>query len=379
MDFLLNRADTREPARSSPARGRGSARPLRAVSPPRARAVACLDVKGYDETAAEIVAAGGHAWGYECDVTDDGAVRRAVDLAFTELGGLSVVCNVAGIGQFYRTETLDPAVFDRIIAVNLRGTFLVCRYSLPHMLEATGGVIVNTTSVSGIVGNPWNAAYAASKGGVLMLTKALAAEYRHRGVRVNGIAPGMVATDLSAGFTDFFVNEDIDLSEFGRGQPVRAATPDEIAATFAFVDVGRRRVHVGRDHRARRRGHLLGGERTSGRRRRRPDHAARRRRRRTRGTADPAARRRARPKRMRVRGCSTGSTRSTSCRSAHGPTTISRVSSSSGSDSTRRESVPASTPSAARRRSERSTRHRRGSPRALPVSCCSPGPRGRAR
>ena len=101
-----------------------------------------------------------------------------------------MVCNVAGIGQFYRTETLDPAVFDRIIAVNLRGTFLVCRYSLPHMLEARRGVIVNTTSVSGIVGNPWNAAYAASKGGVLMLTKALAAEYRHRGVRVNGIAPG---------------------------------------------------------------------------------------------------------------------------------------------------------------------------------------------
>ena len=99
--------------------------------------VACFDVKGYDDTAAEIVAAGGHAWGYECDVTDDGAVRRAVDLAFSELGGLSVVCNVAGIGKFYRTETLDPAVFDRIIAVNLRGTFLVCRYALPA--PARGG------------------------------------------------------------------------------------------------------------------------------------------------------------------------------------------------------------------------------------------------
>jgi len=197
--------------------------------------VACLDVKGYDETAAEIVATGGHAWGYECDVTDDGAVRRAVDLAFSELGGLSVVCNVAGIGQFYRTETLDPAVFDRIIAVNLRGTFLVCRYALPHLLEAGAGVIVNTTSVSGIVGNPWNAAYAASKGGVLMLTKALAAEYRNRGVRVNGVAPGMVATDLSAGFSDFFARENIDLSEFGRGSPIRAAHPDEIAAAFAYI------------------------------------------------------------------------------------------------------------------------------------------------
>jgi len=197
--------------------------------------VACLDVKGHDDTAAEIAAAGGRAWGYECDVTDAAGVARTVDLAFSELGGLNVVCNVAGIGQFYRTETLDPAVFDRIIAVNLRGTFLVCRFALPHLLEAGGGVIVNTASVSGIVGNPWNAAYAASKGGVLMLTKALAAEYRHRGVRVNGIAPGMVATDLSAGFSEFFAREDIDLGEFGRGQPVRAASPDEIAATFAFV------------------------------------------------------------------------------------------------------------------------------------------------
>ena len=158
-----------------------------------------------------------------------------MDLAFVELGGLSVVCNIAGIGQFYRTETLDPAVFDRIIAVNLRGTFLVCRYALPHMLEAGSGVIVNTTSVSGIVGNPWNAAYAASKGGVLMLTKALAAEYRHRGIRVNGVAPGMVATDLSAGFADFFAKEEIDLSEFGRGTPVRPAQPEEIATTFAFL------------------------------------------------------------------------------------------------------------------------------------------------
>ena len=93
-------------------------------------AVACLDVKGHDDTAAGIVADGGRAWGYECDVTDAEAVARTVDLAFVELGGLSVVCNVAGIGQFYRTETLDPAVFDRIIAVNLRGTFLVCRYAL---------------------------------------------------------------------------------------------------------------------------------------------------------------------------------------------------------------------------------------------------------
>ena len=211
--------------------GRATARRLAAEG----AAVACLDVRGHDDTAAAIVADGGRAWGYACDVTDAAVVEHTVDLAFAELGGLSVVCNVAGIGQFYRTETLDPVVFDRIIAVNLRGTFLVCRYALPHLLEAGRGVIVNTTSVSGIVGNPWNAAYAASKGGVLMLTKALAAEYRNRGVRVNGIAPGLVTTDLSAGFTDFFTRENIDLSEFGRGAPVRAAQPEEIAAAFSYI------------------------------------------------------------------------------------------------------------------------------------------------
>jgi NAD(P)-dependent dehydrogenase (short-subunit alcohol dehydrogenase family) len=199
-------------------------------------AVACLDVRGHDETAAAIVADGGHAVAYACDVTDADAVDATVDTAHAALGGLEVVCNIAGIGQFYRTETLDPADFDRIIAVNLRGTFLVCRFAIPHLLAGGGGVIVNTTSISGIVGNPWNAAYAASKGGVLMLTKALAAEYRRRGIRVNGIAPGMVSTNLSAGFADFFAREDIDMSEFGRGAgAARAAEPEEIAAAFAFV------------------------------------------------------------------------------------------------------------------------------------------------
>jgi NAD(P)-dependent dehydrogenase (short-subunit alcohol dehydrogenase family) len=157
-------------------------------------------------------------------------VARSVDLAFVELGGLNVVCNVAGIGNFYRTETLDPAVFDRIIAVNLRGTFLVCRFALPHLLEAGGGVIVNTTSVSGIVGNPWNAAYAASKGGVLMLTKALAAEYRHRGVR--GVAPGWWRPTSAR--VRRLLREEIDLASSAGAH--RSAPPSpEIAAAFAYI------------------------------------------------------------------------------------------------------------------------------------------------
>ena len=153
-----------------------------------------------------------------------------------------------------------------------------------------------------------------------MLTKALAAEYRHRGVRVNGIAPGMVATDLSAGFTDFFAREEIDLSEFGRGQPVRAAPPDEIAATFAFVASADAGVHVGRDRRARRRRHRLDLARRS----RSSSASARSPTATTRTSRSPSRSRccstpRARPKPTPARRCSTASTPSSSCRSGAWP------------------------------------------------------------
>ena len=176
--------------------GRATARRLAAEG----GAVACLDVvtEAVESVAAEInaesAAAGGRAVALHCDVTDEDEVARVVDAARGELGTITNLCNIAGIGGFAHTPDETLHNWSKIIAVNLTGTFLMCRAVLPGMIEH-GGSIVNTVSTAGMKGQPYSAAYCASKGGVRLLTMALAVEYMARGVRVNGVAPGGV--DLS--------------------------------------------------------------------------------------------------------------------------------------------------------------------------------------
>lgn len=192
--------------------------------------VACLDLRGHDDTAASIGAA---AHAIPCDVSSAAAVEAAVSAAVAALGGLDVVCNIAGIGHFAASHEEPPEEFDKIVAVNLNGTFYVCRYTLPHLLE-NGGVIVNTASTAGLIGQPWSAAYCASKGGVVMLTKALAYEYRGKGVRVNAVAPGGTNTNIINSFTN--LPEGADFKMLSKIMtPMKNAEPSEIAATFAFI------------------------------------------------------------------------------------------------------------------------------------------------
>jgi NAD(P)-dependent dehydrogenase (short-subunit alcohol dehydrogenase family) len=116
--------------------------------------------------------------------------------------------------------------------VNLTGTFLLCRAVLPTMLEH-GGAIVNTVSSAGIKGQPYSVAYCASKGGVLMLTKALAVEYMGRGVRVNGVAPGGVDTPIVHSFA---LPENADFTLIQRAMtPLGYAHPHEMAGAFAYL------------------------------------------------------------------------------------------------------------------------------------------------
>ncbi len=117
-----------------------------------------------------------------------------------------MACNVAGIGGFANSHEVDPGAFAKMIAVNLTGTFFVCRAVLPQMVERGEGVIVNTASTAGIMGQPWSAGYCASKGGVHMLTKALATEY-DTPIRINAVAPGGVATAM---YTAFVPPEGVD-------------------------------------------------------------------------------------------------------------------------------------------------------------------------
>ena len=196
--------------------------------------VACLDLKGADETAATITADGGTAYAYVCDVSNSATVKSVVDIAAAAMGGIDILLNIAGIGHFAWTHEEDPDWFDRIVGVNLNGTFYMCRYALPYLLETGNGVIVNTASNAGLMGLPWSAAYCSSKGGVVQLTRALAFEYRGKNVRVNAVAPGGTNTNIVNSFTT--LPEGADFREMSKMMsPMGQAEPSEMAEAFAFI------------------------------------------------------------------------------------------------------------------------------------------------
>lgn len=130
-----------------------------------------------------------------CDVSDPASVTAAVAAAVEELGGLDVLVNVAGIDQFRRFEDLDVETWQRHLGVNLTGPMLMSHAALPH-LRASRGNIVTIASIAGLRAQPYQAAYCASKGGVVMLMKSLALELHADGIRVNTVCPGGVETDL---------------------------------------------------------------------------------------------------------------------------------------------------------------------------------------
>jgi NAD(P)-dependent dehydrogenase (short-subunit alcohol dehydrogenase family) len=198
-------------------------------------AVGCLDIDGAtaEATAKGIADSGGRAVAVIADVSAYGEVVAAVERTTDAIGTPGIVCNIAGIGWFSHSHEEDPDRFARVIAVNLTGTFNVCRAVLPGMVERADGVIVNTASNAGLQGLPWSAGYCASKGGVVQLTRALATEYLGRGVRINAVAPGSTNTNIIAGFIP---PEGADLSRLAKiVSPEKMAEPEEMASVFAFV------------------------------------------------------------------------------------------------------------------------------------------------
>jgi NAD(P)-dependent dehydrogenase (short-subunit alcohol dehydrogenase family) len=198
-------------------------------------AVACLDLNwiGAEATAREIHLADGHGRPYRCDVSDAGSVDAAISQIADELGPPSVCCNVAGIGKFARSEEEPVEEFEQIIRVNLVGTFTVSRACLPHLL-GNRGCIVNVSSSAGLFGQPYNAAYCASKGGVTLMTKAMAVEFNRRGVRVNAVAPAGIDTPLTK---DFAFVDGTDPREYQKMFPPTGemAQPEAVADLIAFL------------------------------------------------------------------------------------------------------------------------------------------------
>jgi NAD(P)-dependent dehydrogenase (short-subunit alcohol dehydrogenase family) len=171
--------------------------------------------------------------GVTCDVRDAEACRAAVAETLDRHGRLDVLANVAGIAAGSRIEDVTPDDWRRVIDVNLTGTFLLSQAALPALRETTG-TIVNMASLAGIQGTPYNAAYCASKGGVILLTKSMALELASVGVRVNAVCPASVDTPFLRGFQ---LPEDADLPLLMRSvSPMGGLiAPAEVAAAVAYL------------------------------------------------------------------------------------------------------------------------------------------------
>jgi NAD(P)-dependent dehydrogenase (short-subunit alcohol dehydrogenase family) len=222
--------------------GRAIARALATAGAP----VAIFDLlpEGGKGTAHAIEAAGGRAMFLPGDASRWADVDGAVTAAVLALGPLAVMVNAAGILDGYApADELAPAVFERVVAINLTGTFLGARRALTEMLPRERGRIVNIASVAGLVGSGGGPAYTASKHGVVGLTRQLAVTYAARGVTVNAICPGAIQTDLRANSTRILGKDAPEMRGVGGDEAaIRAITPagrrgtlEEIAAAACYL------------------------------------------------------------------------------------------------------------------------------------------------
>jgi glucose 1-dehydrogenase len=167
------------------------------------------------------------------DVSDEDDVVRMVGMAAEELGGIDVLVNNAGIQISRPSDQLSSAHFDKVIAVNLRGSFLCAREAIKQFLaDHKGGSIVNVSSVHQVIPKPDYLGYSCSKGGMMNLTRTLALEYAARGIRVNGIGPGATITPINSAWIDDPVKKEQVESHI----PMRrAGTADEMGGVACFL------------------------------------------------------------------------------------------------------------------------------------------------
>jgi meso-butanediol dehydrogenase/(S,S)-butanediol dehydrogenase/diacetyl reductase len=170
----------------------------------------------------------------ECDVANRASVDAAIE-ACSGAGRIDVLANVAGIVQFGRFETITDAEWDRVHTVDLKGPFMLMQAAMPY-IKACGGNIVNVSSVAGRVPQPYTTAYSAAKGGLTMLTRALALELSPDGIRVNAICPGTVDTPIVSQVFEK-LTDDLDTRVADRLMMMLsgAITPGEIAAAIRYL------------------------------------------------------------------------------------------------------------------------------------------------
>ena len=183
-----------------------------------------------EEVVKEIQAAGGNGQAVQCNVSDFESCKEMLDAVVKEHGRLDILVNNAGITRDNLLMKMSEEDFDAVIQTNLKGVFNCTRHIARQMLKQKSGRIINISSVSGVLGNAGQANYAASKAGVIGLTKTAARELASRGIRVNAIAPGFIETDMTEVLSDKVKEasvSQIPLGHFGK--------PEDVANLAAFL------------------------------------------------------------------------------------------------------------------------------------------------
>ncbi len=189
-----------------------------------------------EETVGRVRAAGGNATFFQCDVSDETSVRAAATATVERYGGIDVLYNNAGIMPEGDHSVVDTSVevWDRVMAVNVRGTFLTCKYVIPVMLERGRGSIINVASFVALVGcTVPQDAYTASKGAIISLTRSLAIQFRPRGVRSNAICPGPIETPM---LMDWLLkDEEAKRLRLSRQPSGRFGRPEDIVSCALYL------------------------------------------------------------------------------------------------------------------------------------------------
>jgi NAD(P)-dependent dehydrogenase (short-subunit alcohol dehydrogenase family) len=191
------------------------------------------DLAAPEETLEELRSAGAEALSVPGDFSDEAVVREVAGAVMGEFGRIDVLVNNAGISAIVPAEETTLDDWNRTLAVNLTGPFLMCREFGKMMLERGSGSIVNVASIAGLLGVSDRAAYNASKHGLIGLTRTLAAEWGGRGVRVNAVCPGWVKTEMDEGDQAGGSYTDADIE--GRVPMARFAAPEDVARAVAFL------------------------------------------------------------------------------------------------------------------------------------------------
>lgn len=164
---------------------------------------------------------------YACDVSEYESVGMLMSAVREEFGGVQILVNNAGITRDGLAVTMKEEDFDAVIDTNLKGAFHMIRHCLPGFVRAREGVIINISSITGLAGNAGQCNYAASKAGLIGLTKSIAREYAPKGIRCNAVAPGFIATDMTGKLKTDELTEKIPLGRMG--------LPEEVAEAIVYL------------------------------------------------------------------------------------------------------------------------------------------------